>query len=923
MKFLQFFLLVFFSLTCFCQEMPPIQKYTAEDYGGDNQNWMLSQASNNFIYVANNRGLLEFNGSDWRLFNSPNNTVMRAVSVIDDIIYTGCYSEFGYWKPNESGELFYTSLLQNLEMPMAEDEQVWNIIGYDEWVLFQTNDHIYFYNTTTEKFKTIKVNNLIYKLFKVNEQIYFHVANEGLYRIDGGIPNLIIKGDVAEKGRIINVFEVGNALVVITRNLGFYRYQDGELKKWTIEADDLLKTTSVFTGIHLKDGSYMLGTISNGLIHVTKEGRIDYQMTQKRGLSNNTVLSLFEDNAQNVWTGLDNGIDCVNVQSAIKTLFDYEGIIGTVYTSQVFKGYLYIGTNQGLFYRSLEHHNESFRFIKGTEGQVWSLYNYQDNTLFCGHHLGTFIIDQDKAEQISNILGTWDIKEIPNQEKILLQGNYNGLNILQELNGTWNVRNKIDGFKNSSRYFVLNKNNEVWVNHEYKGVFKLKLDHQFTKVTDLSMEENLAVGKNSGLTKYGGDIIYASENGAFRFNSTKDKFIKDSILSSIFLKDNYLSGKLIVDTNNKLWAFTKDNLVYITKDAVTNNPKINTISISSYLRKGPLGYENISLLHTDTYLLGTANGYITIDLSKINYGNDHFIYLNAITLEGLNDQTQVVDVKNTGEFDYDTGIISFDYSVPEYDKFLDVKFQHRLKGLSDKWSKWSNESRTRFENLSFGDYHFEVRAKIGNQISENTSDYQFTIRRPWYFSNIVLTFYIVVLTFIGFVTHKAYKRYYRKQLKHEQLENEQTIMQIKNEKLNQAIESKNRELAISTMSIIKKNEVLNSIKKELKKNSKSMEIESALVLIDRNLNNSKDWQFFEKAFNNADKDFLEKIKIAHPDLTPNDLRFCAYLRLNLSSKEIAPLLNISTKSVETKRYRLRKRLNLEHDDGLVEYILKF
>tara|TARA_R110002051_G_scaffold324920_1_gene424605 strand:+ start:24982 stop:27693 length:2712 start_codon:yes stop_codon:yes gene_type:complete len=903
--------------------MPPIQKYTAEDYGGDNQNWMLSQASNNFIYVANNRGLLEFNGSDWRLFNSPNNTVMRAVSVIDDIIYTGCYSEFGYWKPNESGELFYTSLLQNLEMPMAEDEQVWNIIGYDEWVLFQTNDHIYFYNTTTEKFKTIKVNNLIYKLFKVNEQIYFHVANEGLYRIDGGIPNLIIKGDVAEKGRIINVFEVGNALVVITRNLGFYRYQDGELKKWTIEADDLLKTTSVFTGIHLKDGSYMLGTISNGLIHVTKEGRIDYQMTQKRGLSNNTVLSLFEDNAQNVWTGLDNGIDCVNVQSAIKTLFDYEGIIGTVYTSQVFKGYLYIGTNQGLFYRSLEHHNESFRFIKGTEGQVWSLYNYQDNTLFCGHHLGTFIIDQDKAEQISNILGTWDIKEIPNQEKILLQGNYNGLNILQELNGTWNVRNKIDGFKNSSRYFVLNKNNEVWVNHEYKGVFKLKLDHQFTKVTDLSMEENLAVGKNSGLTKYGGDIIYASENGAFRFNSTKDKFIKDSILSSIFLKDNYLSGKLIVDTNNKLWAFTKDNLVYITKDAVTNNPKINTISISSYLRKGPLGYENISLLHTDTYLLGTANGYITIDLSKINYGNDHFIYLNAITLEGLNDQTQVVDVKNTGEFDYDTGIISFDYSVPEYDKFLDVKFQHRLKGLSDKWSKWSNESRTRFENLSFGDYHFEVRAKIGNQISENTSDYQFTIRRPWYFSNIVLTFYIVVLTFIGFVTHKAYKRYYRKQLKHEQLENEQTIMQIKNEKLNQAIESKNRELAISTMSIIKKNEVLNSIKKELKKNSKSMEIESALVLIDRNLNNSKDWQFFEKAFNNADKDFLEKIKIAHPDLTPNDLRFCAYLRLNLSSKEIAPLLNISTKSVETKRYRLRKRLNLEHDDGLVEYILKF
>lgn len=154
------------------------------------------------------------------------------------------------------------------------------------------------------------------------------------------------------------------------------------------------------------------------------------------------------------------------------------------------------------------------------------------------------------------------------------------------------------------------------------------------------------------------------------------------------------------------------------------------------------------------------------------------------------------------------------------------------------------------------------------------------------------------------------------------MENEQAIMQIKNEKLNQDVDNKNRELAISTMSIIKKNRVLNKIKKELKKN-KDAGNKTVLDLVNSNLNDSKDWSFFEQAFNNADKDFLDKIKRVHPDLTPNDLRFCAYLRLNLSSKEMAPLLNISTKSVETKRYRLRKKLGLEHDSGLVNYILKF
>ena len=81
------------------------------------------------------------------------------------------------------------------------------------------------------------------------------------------------------------------------------------------------------------------------------------------------------------------------------------------------------------------------------------------------------------------------------------------------------------------------------------------------------------------------------------------------------------------------------------------------------------------------------------------------------------------------------------------------------------------------------------------------------------------------------------------------------------------------------------------------------------------------WTVFKEAFDNADNDFLKKVKQAHPSLTPNDLRLCAYLRLNLSSKEIAPLLNISVRSVEIKRYRLRKKMDLPHEQGLVEYIL--
>tara|TARA_Y100000389_G_C17320480_1_gene442769 strand:- start:583 stop:960 length:378 start_codon:yes stop_codon:yes gene_type:complete len=123
------------------------------------------------------------------------------------------------------------------------------------------------------------------------------------------------------------------------------------------------------------------------------------------------------------------------------------------------------------------------------------------------------------------------------------------------------------------------------------------------------------------------------------------------------------------------------------------------------------------------------------------------------------------------------------------------------------------------------------------------------------------------------------------------------------------------------MSMIKKNQFLSKIKKDLISEGSESRTASVIKLIDRHLNNQDDWKFFEEAFNNADKDFLKKVKELHSSLTNNDLRLCAYLRLNLSSKDIAPLLNISLSSVEIKRYRLRKKMNLSRNEGLTDHLL--
>lgn len=201
---------------------------------------------------------------------------------------------------------------------------------------------------------------------------------------------------------------------------------------------------------------------------------------------------------------------------------------------------------------------------------------------------------------------------------------------------------------------------------------------------------------------------------------------------------------------------------------------------------------------------------------------------------------------------------------------------------------------------------------------------------------MALIIYFILFLLIAYQINKAYVNYYNKQkqklieennllLEIKELENEQQLMKLRNEQLSLDVNEKSKELALSKMSLIKKDELLSLIKEDLKKTSDdngSKSIKSIIATtLNKNITVDNAWNAFKEAFDTADKDFLKNIKSAHPALTPNDLRLCAYLRLNLSSKEIAPLLNISVRSVEIKRYRLRKKMDLPHETGLVDYIL--
>jgi AraC family transcriptional regulator, chitin signaling transcriptional activator len=152
---------------------------------------------------------------------------------------------------------------------------------------------------------------------------------------------------------------------------------------------------------------------------------------------------------------------------------------------------------------------------------------------------------------------TWKFEVLPKNPNIIIQGNYYGLSILEKTNNQWIFKNKIKGFDYSSRYFELSNANEIYVSHEYKGIFRFNLNNDLTSISNLHTFSKPEKSKNAGLKKYNNIIYYACKDGIFKLNKKTKQFEKDKSLSTVFDNNEYSSGKLIVDESNNYGCFLK------------------------------------------------------------------------------------------------------------------------------------------------------------------------------------------------------------------------------------------------------------------------------------------------------------------------------------------------------------------------------
>lgn len=918
-----------------------IRNHIKGNYSAQSQNWSIDQdTTSGIMYFGNNEGLLYFNGTYWNVHPLPNKMIVRAVACDHKgKIFVGGYEEFGYFEVLPDGKYSYVSLSDLLNI--QENEEIWQIIYNGESVYFQSFTTIYEYQK--ESISAFKAPYLLLYLMKNKNRLAIYVENMGLTEFKNGNYQLTDDGHFFNNKPVIAWFSFDDHEIAGTTLSGLYKKSDHRWQEWNCPASEFVKKNQLNRSYLLCDSLVILGTIRDGAILVNKKGQILDYINMAQGIQNNTILSLMADLEKNVWMGLDNGISYIEASSPFRYITDFSGQLGAVYDAVLFGDFLYVGTNHGLFYFpniGQQTENTSIRFVEGTHGQVWDLM-VKDNQLFCGHNSGTFIISKPggPAVKASPIAGGWCFAGV--NEEWMIQGTYVGLAVFKRgPGGQWNYSHRMTEFYEPVRFVAVRSNDEIWASHNQKGVYKITPDGEFRKA-----ERVIYYGKNNGFPeeynihvfKIRDRIVFTTSKGFYTYDELNDKIIPFEKLNRQCLP-NEIPFRIITDQNDNYWFISQNKAMLYSINSDYDLKLLNHFSTPIALKID--NYENINNL--GNYSCFTLDNGLMIFSDKtqtLNTPEPLRFRLLKIGVSGRNREKETllpIHHKNAMVLNSNQNNLTFTFTNATYNPLPHI-YEVMLSGLETEWSLPITSGQKSFTNLPPGKYEFQVRLpSIADSI---TSLYKFEIRPPWYLTGYAFMGYvllILLLVRVSFLIHHNHLKKQQKEMEYNQREelgrqrmlSEQRIMGLEKEKLEAEIFHKSKEISTSALELANKNRILDELKTEilhLKNLNKghSSPFTRLIKLIDNNLNQKDDWQLFETNFNHLNSSFYEKLQSEHPDLSSKDLRFCAFLKMNLTTKELASLLNISARSLELKRFRLRKKLSLKHEENLVDFLMKY
>lgn len=937
---------------------PFILNFPKQEYLAGTQNWDFTQDGEGIIYVANNEGLLAYDGLHWKIYPLPNKTIVRSVAFDPqtDRIYVGGQDEVGYFEKDKNGFLQFHSIKPHIPEAFRSMEDVWTLVQQPGELYFQASDNLYrFANDTVQIHPS--TGQFIF-LGKWKEQLIVQKTDGELFLLgeDMGLTSL---GQLSQAIVGACTMNKGQLLMATEKN-GLYEYQEGNgISPWKSPADPFLLDKRIHDIALLHNQHIAIATALGGILILNQDRYPHHWIDKNSGLQNNMIRSLYEDRDHNLWLGLDNGIDFLALADPITFFYPDGELEGTSYDIEILEEDIYIGTSNGLYhapwqsyYNPLQSRN-IFSSVPGAGGQVWGLDQIGDD-LFMGHHEGAFLVKEQMVEKLSPGSGYWLFVDSPGKKDRVIAGSYYGLNVLEKNeNNNWRFQYPLEGFEESSRFIIKTGEDEYWVSHPYRGVFRMRPDYPRRKVRVKAYGKAAGLPKETGNQAFRiwGEIVVGSEPGLYKYNAQTDDFQPYTALNEIIGEKNTVR-RLFEDAKNNLWYITQEKIGYIKIEDQGLQKAIKNYELPGIHSMLMGGFELIYPHDSNSVFMGAEKGMILLDPSQVFNQEHHFkTRLNSISLIEEKDTILFANQINENypdsillELPNRSNSFRFTFSATNFSPFYQVSYQYKLEGYDEEWSGWSDNNFREYTNLPPGKYTFMARSGIPGQYLSNTACFTFYINHPWYASPTAYGIYsflfllgIAGLIWIPRQRFKKEKALLEKEKEQkvalhraEVRQSREELMLVKNEKLNAEIDHKNKELASTTMHLLQKSELIQKLRTELDRLKRLTENQEAkkelrriMGLLRDDAQLDEEWEQFFHHFDKVHSNFFKRLKEQFPQLTAKDQKLCAYLRMNLTSKDIAPLMNISVRGVEISRYRLRKKLDLDTEVNLNEFMMEF
>jgi ligand-binding sensor domain-containing protein/DNA-binding CsgD family transcriptional regulator len=941
--------------------LPAIKNYKSADYNAATEIWDVKQDKQGILYYANNDGLLTFDGSYWKLYPMPNKTPLKSLA-IDDTgrIYVGGQDDLGYFFPNANGILKFHSLKHLLPEKARQFADIWNIVIAKNEVFFRTVEAIFHLK-----------NNKIRVFDTVGGWRMLSVAGTEVFAVDRGNGLMVFKdGEWRSFNRIQTLpLQINgildykdDTLLVSTAKNGLYNVQLSTVIKKNTQADNFFHHDLINCSKKIAEDRYAIGTSANGLFIMDQDGRLIQRFSTAEGLQNSNVLGILSDRDRNIWLGLENGLSFINYNTAIKHIYPVSKTQNVSNAIRIFDGKLYIGTSNGLYSTALDlskqdlsTSKEPFIQVENTRGEVFSL-NEISQQLLVAHQEGAHVIRGNTALPVMTKQGVWALKPFPPGEDIIA-GTYTGLELLKNINGNLKDAGKIDGIYESLSNISVEDRHTVWASHPFRGVYRIQISagrKKMLNVKNFTTADGLPSKLHNHVYLIRNKILVTTEKGIYEYDKGRNTVIRSSFYESIFNKDEV--EYLTEDAYHNIWFVSNHRVGVIDFNKRSGQRGYLLIYFPELTTQAVKGDEFIYPYNDDNIFIGSNDGVFHLNYNKyVTSKTPLKVLLSSVQAIAENDSlifggyfsadySHLPDRNNKRiiELPNSWNSFHFEYSSTLSAQNKTIDFSYKLTGFDKTWSDWSPKTEKDYTNLSSGTYTFSIRARnnLGN-VSPAIS-YTFIVNPAWYETTWAYLSYLILaacLIYALIIWQK--KRFALHQRKYEEEQaklnylhnleldrNEKEIITLQKENLEAELQFKNKELATLTMHLVERGGMLLNIKQALltmmKKTSipdPEHEFRSVFRILDEIEKKADDWSQFAIYFDQVHNNFLSTLKAKYPNLSSTDLKLCAYLRLNLSSKEVAQLMNISLKGVEISRYRIRKKLELSTEINLYDFLI--